>query len=201
MVATVKGAGDSFSHLPTTREVPGQKRTPPPVPPRRGSNAQMDGLSGLGPRPRQGGIDDGQGGMGSAPTGRRPLNNPFLNMSKEPQVMHDMGQRARDMGTEMASDAFHTFAQHAPLPFAPALDFAANMISPTPFSTGIAGGQLNQMKQQQHEMLKQQTEMARINNENTLNAALIQQSQALTGALASVANAGVNNIKDAAKGQ
>jgi len=163
----------------------------------------MDGLSSLGPRPRQAGGDDGQGGMGSAPTGRRPLNsnNPFLKMSKEPQVMHNIGQRQGGMGEQVVSNVVQTVAHHTPGPFGAMLNLGANLMAPTPFGMGMAGGDAEAMKWQQQQMLQQQQGMVDGNNANMMKAGLLQQSMALTSALVSVGNKGADDIAKAAQGQ
>jgi hypothetical protein len=130
------------------------------------------------------------GGMGTH------LNNPFHNMG-------DMGTHKNTFLSQLAgqlgSTALHTAGQFVPPgPLSTAMHMAADMAG----SSGLGGGYpVTQMAMMQNNFLHDQQVLADMNSANTMAASLIQQKQALTSALASVANKGASNIADAAKGQ
>lgn len=79
-----------------------------------------------------------------------------------------------------------------------AMHAAGDIVRPSALG---AGDPVTQMAAMQNDFLKQQSEMTRLNNANTMAAAVNQQSQELTSALASIGNKGASNISNAAKGQ
>ncbi|WP_244102150.1 hypothetical protein [Burkholderia ambifaria] len=140
------------------------------------SKGQLDGLSSF------------KGADGAPP----PPPPPPRNFASLPG-------RTGNVGAQVLSSALHAGSYFLPPGVAStAMHAAGDMMRPSALG---AGDPVTQMAAMQNDFMKQQSEMTRLNNANTLAAAVNQQSQELTSALASVGNKGASNISNAAKGQ
>jgi hypothetical protein len=116
-----------------------------------------------------------------------------------PRTFANLPGRAGNVGAQFLSSALHAGSHFLPPGLAStAMHAAGDMMRPSALG---AGDPVTQMAAMQNDFMKQQSEMTRLNNANTLAAAVNQQSQELTSALASVGNKGASNISNAAKGQ
>jgi hypothetical protein len=105
----------------------------------------------------------------------------------------------RDLGDQALSTVAHAAADALPPGHgSTALHALGDTIKPSALGSGDP---TTQMAAMQNDFLRQQAEMTRLNNKNTLASAVNQQSQELTSSLASVGNKGVSNIAKAASGQ
>ncbi|WP_229203056.1 hypothetical protein [Burkholderia ambifaria] len=116
-----------------------------------------------------------------------------------PRNFASLPGRAGNVGAQVLSSALHAGSHFLPPGVAStAMHAAGDIVRPSALG---AGDPVTQMAAMQNDFMKQQSEMTRLNNANTLAAAVNQQSQELTSALASVGNKGASNISNAAKGQ
>ncbi|WP_249189762.1 hypothetical protein [Burkholderia ambifaria] len=116
-----------------------------------------------------------------------------------PRTFANLPGRAGNVGAQFLSSALHAGSHFLPPGLAStAMHAAGDMMRPSALG---AGDPVTQMAAMQNDFMKQQSEMTRLNNANTMAAAVNQQSQELTSALASVGNKGASNISNAAKGQ
>ena len=116
-----------------------------------------------------------------------------------PRNFASLPGRTGNVGAQMLSSALHAGSYFLPPGIgSTAMHAAADIVRPSALG---AGDPVTQMAAMQNDFMKQQSEMTRLNNANTLAAAVNQQSQELTSALASVGNKGASNISNAAKGQ
>jgi len=116
-----------------------------------------------------------------------------------PRNFASLPGRAGNVGAQVLSSALHAGSHFLPPGVAStAMHAAGDIVRPSALG---AGDPVTQMAAMQNDFLKQQSEMTRLNNANTMASAVNQQSQELTSALASVGNKGASNISNAAKGQ
>ncbi|MCA8243044.1 hypothetical protein [Burkholderia sp. AU32262] len=116
-----------------------------------------------------------------------------------PRNFASLPGRAGNVGAQVLSSALHAGSHFLPPGIAStAMHAAGDIVRPSALG---AGDPVTQMAAMQNDFMRQQSEMTRLNNANALAAAVNQQSQELTSALASVGNKGASNISNAAKGQ
>jgi hypothetical protein len=102
---------------------------------------------------------------------------------------------------QMAGSALNLAAGTASPIAAPILQAASNAFNPTPPIGGDGNNTINQMNQQANQSTQDQMAMANIQNRATMASMMVNLSETLTGALASVGNKGASNIDKAASGQ
>lgn len=102
---------------------------------------------------------------------------------------------------QMAGSALNLAAGTASPIASPILQAAANAFNPTPPIGGDGNNTINQMNQQANQSTQDQMAMANIQNRATMASMMVNLSETLTGALASVGNKGASNIDKAASGQ
>jgi hypothetical protein len=108
---------------------------------------------------------------------------------------------APSLMAQTAASALDLAAGNASPAAAPILTAASNALNPTPPIGGDGNNTINQMNQQANQSTQDQMAMANIQNRATMASMMVNLSETLTGALASVGNKGASNIDKAASGQ